>query len=163
MVLSSLVVSWQRITVSLSFIDKVFFSLPNSFLTISSQSARTAIFRTRPDSRHLFQPLTTDSKFHSMLQNPSLQPLCTDHAENTAYIVKEMCIVIRWLAMNVILLRAFAPVGRCLPSRCLAVALCVMIFSVASYIWNDHTRTWLLPARWLNREEFPKSTLHQIL
>jgi hypothetical protein len=40
------------------------------------------------------------------------------HAENTAYIVY---ILIRCLAMDVVLLRAFASAGMCLPSRFLEI------------------------------------------
>jgi hypothetical protein len=38
-----------------------------------------------------------------------------------ASIAKEPCLLIRCLAMDVLLLRALAPAGMCLPSRCLAV------------------------------------------
>jgi hypothetical protein len=55
-----------------------------------------------------------------MLLNISLQLLCTDHAENTASIIKEACLLIRCSAMDVLLLSALAPAGMCLPSRCLA-------------------------------------------
>jgi hypothetical protein len=50
-----------------------------------------------------------------------------DHAENTASIVKEACLMIRYLATDAILLRALALAGMCLPSRCLAVGECVTI------------------------------------
>jgi hypothetical protein len=50
-----------------------------------------------------------------------------DHAENTAYIVKEACLLICYLAMDVLLLRALAPVGMCLRSRCLAMGLYVTV------------------------------------
>jgi hypothetical protein len=65
-----------------------------------------------------------------MLLNTSLYPLCTDHAENTASIVKEACLLIPCLAVNV-LLRALAPAGLCLPSRFLAMGVYVTI------LWNS--------------------------
>jgi hypothetical protein len=69
------------------------------------------------------------SSIHSMLLNISLYQLCKDHAENTASIVKEDCLLIRYLAMDVLLLRAFASARICLPSRCLAIGLYVSILS----------------------------------
>jgi hypothetical protein len=45
----------------------------------------------------------------------------TSHAENTASIVKEACLLIRCLAMDILLLRAFASARMCLPSPCLAI------------------------------------------
>jgi hypothetical protein len=58
----------------------------------------------------------------SVLLNTSLQPFCTDHAENTASIVKEACLLVRCLSVYVLMLRALACEGMCLPSRCLAMA-----------------------------------------
>jgi hypothetical protein len=52
-----------------------------------------------------------------------------NHAENTAFVVKETCLLIRYLAMDVLLLHAFAYAGICIPSRCLALRLYVTILS----------------------------------
>jgi hypothetical protein len=41
---------------------------------------------------------------------------------------EKACLLIRCLAMDVLLLRALAPAGMCLPSRCLAMGLNVTIF-----------------------------------
>jgi hypothetical protein len=45
--------------------------------------------------------------------------------QKTASLVKEACLLIRCLAMDVLLLLALAPAGMCLRSRCLAVGLSV--------------------------------------
>jgi hypothetical protein len=42
-------------------------------------------------------------------------------------IVEETCLLLRCLAIDVLLLRASASAGMCLPSRCLAMALYVTI------------------------------------
>jgi hypothetical protein len=67
------------------------------------------------------------SSFHSMPLNTSLWPLYTDHAENTAFIVKEGCLPICCLAVAVLLLRVLTPAGMCLPSRYLAMGIHVTI------------------------------------
>jgi hypothetical protein len=54
----------------------------------------------------------------------SLQPLGTDRAENLC-IVEKACLLTGCLAMNVLLLLAYASAGMCLPSRCLAISLYV--------------------------------------
>jgi hypothetical protein len=41
--------------------------------------------------------------------------------ENTTSVVKEACLLIRCLEMDVLFLRALARAGMCLPSRCLAM------------------------------------------
>jgi hypothetical protein len=61
-------------------------------------------------------------------------PLCSlgaDPTENTAFycpILFWACLLIRYLATDVLLVRALAPAGKCLPSRCLATFLYVTIF-----------------------------------
>jgi hypothetical protein len=81
-----------------------------------------------------------ETRLDSMLLNTTLQKICTDHAENVAYIVKEACLLIRFLAMDV-LLRALAPAGMCLPSRYLAMGLYVTLFVVrSSWICNGHDK-----------------------
>jgi hypothetical protein len=51
-----------------------------------------------------------------------------DDAENRASIVKEASLLIHCLAMDVLLLRAFASAGVFLPSRCVAIGIHVTIF-----------------------------------
>jgi hypothetical protein len=111
------------VSLQLQITHEVFLSQSESFIAISSQSPWTAIFRTRPNS---WQQLSV-----SLLTrlNTSLQPLCTDHAENTASILKEACLLIRCLGVDVLLLRALAPAAMCLPSRCLAVDLYITIWT----------------------------------
>jgi hypothetical protein len=46
-----------------------------------------------------------------------------DHAEYTASIVKEACLLIRCLVIDVLLLRASACAGMCLSSRCQAMGI----------------------------------------
>jgi hypothetical protein len=53
--------------------------------------------------------------------------LCMDHTENRASLLKEACLLIRCLAIDVLLLHTLAPIGMCLPSRCLAMSLYVAI------------------------------------
>jgi hypothetical protein len=98
----------------------------------------------RPKTR-LF---TSDNNWPSMLLNTSLEPLCTDHAENPLYnhfalttqkkvpasIVKEACLLIRWLAICVLLLRLLAPTGMCLPGRCLAMSVYVTLLYTIYYV-----------------------------
>jgi hypothetical protein len=79
----------------------------------------------RPETRLL----TLD--YCSMLPNTSLYPLCTDHIENTASIVKEVYLLIRSLAV-LLLLCAFACAGMCLPSRCLAIGIHIAIIIITS-------------------------------
>jgi hypothetical protein len=50
-------------------------------------------------------------------------------AENTASIVKEASLLPRCLAVDVLLLQAFASGGMCLPSRCLAMGIHVTLCS----------------------------------
>jgi hypothetical protein len=52
-----------------------------------------------------------------------------DHAE-IASIVKEACLLIRCLAMDVILLLDLAPAEMCLLSRCLAMVLYVTLVAI---------------------------------
>jgi hypothetical protein len=67
-----------------------------------------------------------------LLPNTSLQPLRMDLTENTASNVKEVCVLIRCVAVYVLLLSEFAFAGMCLPSRCLAVDIHVTISSSGS-------------------------------
>jgi propanediol dehydratase large subunit len=48
------------------------------------------------------------SMYCSTLLNTSLQQLCTDHVENTASIVKEVRLLVRYILLDVFLLRAYA-------------------------------------------------------
>jgi hypothetical protein len=49
--------------------------------------------------------------------------------QKTASTVNEACLLIRCLAIEVLLLRALAPAGMCLPSSCLAIGLRVTVLS----------------------------------
>jgi hypothetical protein len=71
-----------------------------------------------------WHPETRLSSTITLLYCPTL---CTDPTENTTSIVKETCLLIPCVAMDLLLLRACA--GICLPSRCLAIVLWVTIFS----------------------------------
>jgi hypothetical protein len=81
----------------------------------------------RPETR-LF---TSRLLFHPAAE-PSLQPLCTDHAENTASIVKEVCLPRCCLAIDVLFIRTFDSAGMCLPSHC--IAMCI---SAKTLSWLD--------------------------
>jgi hypothetical protein len=138
-ILSSLVVSWQWIynslLLSLEITHEVFFEQSNSCLVVSSQSPSTAISGTPPNSRQqltqmnpssteLSQLLTTNSHDLSFSRyNPRHGP-----AENTASsLLRRLYLLIRCLAMDVLLLRAFSSAGMCLPSRCLTMGIHVTL------------------------------------
>jgi hypothetical protein len=77
-----------------------------------------------------------------------LTDYCTDHVENTAYIVDQTCLPCCCPAIDVLLLQKLTRAEMCLPSRCLAVGLhitiCMYIHkSVHSYI---HTYTYRRPS-----------------
>jgi hypothetical protein len=49
-----------------------------------------------------------------------------NHTENTASVVKEVCLLVRFLAMDVLMLHAYA-LRECLQSRCLAMGIHITI------------------------------------
>jgi hypothetical protein len=89
----------------------------------------------KTSSTELSQLLKTT---YSLQLNPSLEPLCTDHTENTASIVKNACLLIRYLAVDILMLRAFTSAGMYLPSRCLAMGIHVIILIrlITRYPWD---------------------------
>jgi hypothetical protein len=64
-----------------------------------------------------------DSSLHFRLLSSSLWIICALREENTTCIVTEACLLIRCLAVDGLLLRALAPAGICLSSRCLTMCL----------------------------------------
>jgi hypothetical protein len=85
------------------------------------------------------------------------KPLCTDHTENTAYIVDEACLPPRCLAIYILLSRALACAGMCLPGRCLAMGLRVKIFWwLRNNDWNRNIAS--SPDTQSSKPEYPKST-----
>jgi hypothetical protein len=70
--------------------------------------------------------------------NSSLKAFCTDHAENTASILKQVCLLISRLAIDVLLLFEFACAVICLPSRCLATD----IYHSTITAKHDTVRSW---------------------
>jgi hypothetical protein len=87
-------------------------------------------FSATAGSRRLDSPLSTTvlySVASSQRQSHIATDGQTDHAENTTSILKEACLLIRYLAIDVLLLSSLAPKGMCLPSRCLAMGLQVII------------------------------------
>jgi hypothetical protein len=115
------------VSLSLQITHEVFFAPYNSFLAISSQSPSTAISKTRPNSWQLTLLQLKSLNCWQQLTLLNWTLLYNHFAENTAYIVKEACLLFRCLAMDVLLLPALAPAGMCLPSRCLAAGLYVII------------------------------------
>jgi hypothetical protein len=117
---SWLVVSWQSITDSLSLqiTYEVFFSQPNYFLPLFCSSQ----FRRLNSVPLLLSWQAGVPKLNSTLST------CTAYAENTASIIKEVCLLIRCLAIGVLLLRAFACAGICLPSCCLAMGIHAIVY-----------------------------------
>jgi hypothetical protein len=91
----------------------------------------------------------------SKLDSPLSSLLCTtlccrtllyNHFTRTSrktpsYIVKEACLLTRCLAMDALLLRAYAFVGMCSPSRCLAmglrVTICIICFGEVIFNIDD--------------------------
>jgi hypothetical protein len=88
-------------------------------LTISSQSPSSTISRTRPNSRQL----THSNDFLCPFITSRLGP----RRKYSLFIVQKACLVIRCLAVDVLLLPAYASAGMCLPNRFLAMDLYVKI------------------------------------
>jgi hypothetical protein len=82
---------------------------------------------------------TLHFRFLSILPNTSSQSLCTDPKENIASIVKEACILICCLAMDILFLLTLSRAGMCLSSRCLAMVIHVRIFLL--YLISKHFHT----------------------
>jgi hypothetical protein len=75
---------------------------------------------------------------HIRLPSPELDP-ALDITQKTASIVKEACLLIRCLAVDVLMLRTFASAGMCLPSRCLEMGIHVTIFiSIFILVLSSH-------------------------
>jgi hypothetical protein len=114
------------ITVSLS--PEVFFAQYNSFLAISTQSPSSAISTTLPNYRQLTQMNSSPIGFSQLLTtNSSSWTLLYNHfsrttQKKTASVVKEVCLPIRSLAMDINadhIDNSLSIVEACLPSRCL--------------------------------------------
>jgi hypothetical protein len=122
---------------SLQTTHKVFFSQPNSLLAISSDYPWTAISRTYPilDNNSLKWNLLQLNTLNSWQQTQAtffffITPRHGPHITQSLSIVEKACLLIRCLAIDVQLLRALAPAGMCLPSRCLPVGLYVIVCSL---------------------------------
>jgi hypothetical protein len=81
-------------------------------------------------------------------------PLGTDHTENTAFIVKEVCLMISYLTLDVLMLHAYASWKCVLPSRCLVMGIHITIcntFTIAVQILLDHNSILddQVPYRWV--------------
>jgi hypothetical protein len=127
------------VSLSLQITHGIFFSQPNFFAII----LKLPIPKTRPSSiprsypgRLAFRNLTLHSllDYCSALGCRTLSHFCTDHEENTISIVKETCWLVRCLAVDVLLLRAYNCEGTCLPSRCLAIGLYVTIYIPLTFL-----------------------------
>jgi hypothetical protein len=109
-------------------------SQSNFVLVISSQSPSTAISRTRPTSYNNWLNWTLlqlNSLKFWQLTLPNWTLLHNHFArstQKTAFLVKEVCLLIRCLAMDV-LLRVFVSSGMCLPSCCLAADIHVTVLN----------------------------------
>jgi hypothetical protein len=154
-VFNSRILATDFITVSLSLqiTHEVFFAPPNSFLAISSQSPSTSISRTRPSSWQLTQMNLSSAELSQRLtttnSNDLLCPFITSqHGPRSKYslsIVEKTCLLIRCLAMDVLLLCAYASAGMCLPNRSLAMGLYVTIhLKIPSTTFCDVTHCSLL-------------------
>jgi hypothetical protein len=75
------------------------------------------------------QLLTTKS---NDLLCPFINPRQGLHKKHSLFIVAKACLLIRCLEMDVLLLRAFASAGMCLPSRCPAMGIRVTVFWLAT-------------------------------
>jgi hypothetical protein len=105
-----------------------------SFLAISSQSPQKAISRTRLSSWQFIQMHSPSTEVFELLTTKSNFPLCPfvtpRHGSRRKYslsIVEKACLLIGYLAMDVLLLGALKPAGMGLPSRCLGMGLYVAI------------------------------------
>jgi hypothetical protein len=136
----SLVVSWQRMYNSLTITSDhawSIFSLSNSFPAIILQLTipKTRLhsipllpnsFAGRLTSRNFSLHFTASATLRGSVFCVLLQPLRKDH-RITASILKEACLLVRYLAIDVIF-RTFASAGMCLAIRCLAMGLHVTIY-----------------------------------
>jgi hypothetical protein len=93
-----------------------------------------------------WQASVSNSTLHSSLFDYSVLLYAAEHffvttlhgsTENTASIVKKACLLSNCLAIDVLLLRALACAGICLPSRFLAMGIRVIIHIVACYATVD--------------------------
>jgi hypothetical protein len=126
--------SHMECSLSLQITYRVFFSQPNSFLTIfSSITFECHLEKSTQFNAKLIAQQAGVSKLDS-----TRLPFCyAEHflittlhrpTENTAPIVKEVCLLIRCLAIDVLLFSEFACAGMCLPSRCLAMGIHVTLY-----------------------------------
>jgi hypothetical protein len=110
-------------SLSLQFTHEVFSSQPNSFLAIILQlSIQFSSSAPKLISRQTGVAQLDATQLTQTMFFVSLKPLGTDDAEHSLSIEKA-CLLIRCLAMDVVLLRAYGSAGMCLPSRCLVMNL----------------------------------------
>jgi hypothetical protein len=73
---------------------------------------------------------------NNSLKRPSLSLYNPSHGKrrkHSLFVVEKACLMIRCLEMDVLLLRAYALAGMCLPSRCLAMGLYVTIYTITTW------------------------------
>jgi hypothetical protein len=116
---------------SLQITYEVFFSQPNSFLAtimrLPTPKTRLNSISLLPSSYSGWLAPRNSTIHFSTTTVLYCQTLSYNHFVRATQ--KEACLFIRCLTMDVLLLRAYACTGICLPSRCLAVDLYITIFS----------------------------------
>jgi hypothetical protein len=100
----------------------VFFAQSNSFLPILQLPTQL-----NSSAPKLISLQAAIASFVTLLYNHFAQA-----TQKTVSVVKEACLLIRCLAMDVLLLHAFASGRVCLPNRCLAMVIRITILSFKS-------------------------------
>jgi hypothetical protein len=93
------------------------------------------------------RPFNSDYRLRfSILPNTSHNHFSRTPQETPSSIVKEACLLVRYLAVDVLIFRAFPSAGMCLPSRCLAMDMHVIMYPVETRKQHRtavHNTTWL--------------------
>jgi hypothetical protein len=116
------------------------------FLPFLLKSSSSAIPRTRPNS--------IPSRLLLCLYSPALPNTFYNHSAWTPWktpssTVKNSCLLVRYLAMDVLILSRERVVGMCLPTRCLTMGIHVTIlllsfcFSVGTSCFQYSVVSWL--------------------
>jgi hypothetical protein len=102
-------------------------------------------------STELFQLLTIESNDFLC---PFITPRNGARRKHSLSIVEKACLLIRCLAIDALFLRAYASVGMCLPSRCLAMCLYVTISSASE------DKGWFAKMNWKTLNPMWRASLH---
>jgi hypothetical protein len=82
--------------------------------------------------------LVTVSSYNSSARTPRKTP---------SSVVKNACLLVPYLAMDVLTIVESITSGMCLPSRCLAMGTCVTLFLPQAGLFNDAVSIWNMKRR----------------